>query len=71
MAGKNLPPGENAKYLDIKGWKFKGSRRTKSGHVAHLWFDHISQEEFTQTEAIAWQRKRDDEPELPGVTDDA
>lgn len=64
---KPLPPGENAKYLDLKGWKFKKSIRTKNGHVANIWFDQISQEEFTQSEAMAWQRKRDDEPDLPGI----
>jgi len=67
MTKKPLPPGPNAEYLDLKGWEFRRSKHTKSGHVAHIWFDMISQEEFTQSEAMAWQKKRDNEPELPGI----
>lgn len=68
MARKQIPPGPNSEYLDIKGWKFRRSKHTQSGHVANIWYDHISKEEFTQTEAMTWQKKRDQEPELPGVS---
>ncbi len=51
----------NYKYLEYNGWKFIRKKKTKAGHEAIIWEDPVSLYEFTQTQAVAWQKKRDEE----------
>jgi len=49
----------NQKYLHDAKWKFKKKKKTGKGYLTFIWYDRISCMEFTQSEAVAWQKKRD------------
>jgi len=49
----------NHEYLESKGWKFITKKKTRAGYDAFVWEDPVSFYQFTQTQAVAWQRKRD------------
>lgn len=61
------PTGPSVQYLESKEWLWKGSKLSKNGRMYSLWIDPVTLYEFTTTEALDWQHKRDNESELPGI----